>query len=47
MTSDEKAEHVTVEVVLPRELLRDLDRYATRHGYANQDAVVQQALQQK
>jgi Arc/MetJ-type ribon-helix-helix transcriptional regulator len=34
----------TVEVALPRELLRDIDEYATTHGYANPSAVVREAL---
>lgn len=47
MNSDDTDEYVTVEVALPRELLRELDRYATHNGYASQDAVVEKALQQK
>jgi metal-responsive CopG/Arc/MetJ family transcriptional regulator len=34
----------TVEVALPRELLRDIDEYATTHGYENPSALVREAL---
>ena len=47
MNRDDTDEPVTVEVSLPRELLRDLDRYATLHGYTSQDAVVREALGRK
>ncbi len=35
---------VAVEVDLPAPLLADIDAYAARHGYANPDAVVREAL---
>lgn len=37
-------ELAAVDVTLSRELLYDMDEYATLHGYANQSAVVSAAL---
>jgi len=40
-------ETVAVEVTLPRELLSDIDEYATHHGYTTPSAVVTQALAER
>ena len=37
-------ETVAIEVELPRELLSDIDQYATRNGYDTPSAVVTEAL---
>ena len=37
----------TVEVSLPAELLYEMDRFATRHGYENQSALVARALERR
>ena len=37
-------ERVAIEVELPRELLSEIDRHATRNGYENPSALVTEAL---
>lgn len=46
MESDAAPRDETVDVVLSRELLRDIDAFAVRHGYENPSAVVREALEQ-
>jgi metal-responsive CopG/Arc/MetJ family transcriptional regulator len=38
---------VTVEVALSGELLREIDEYATTHGYENPSGVVREALERQ
>lgn len=45
MDSDD--ELVSVEVALPRELLREIDEYAVHESYENPSAVVREALDRK
>jgi metal-responsive CopG/Arc/MetJ family transcriptional regulator len=44
MTAKESA---TIEVELPRELLTEMDEFATRHGYVTHGGVVCRALERR
>jgi metal-responsive CopG/Arc/MetJ family transcriptional regulator len=44
---DEAASRAEITVSLPRELLRDIDEFATHNGYESPDAVVAAALERE
>jgi len=44
---DEDASRAEITVSMPRELLRDIDEFATHNGYESPDAVVAAALENR
>jgi metal-responsive CopG/Arc/MetJ family transcriptional regulator len=44
---DEAVRHAEITVSMPRELLRDIDEFATHNGYESPDAVVAAALERE